>query len=300
MLSLKETQALTVYNKPFFVNEILAAIHPDIISVLVFDAMVKESRVYDLNTILTAMTRQIDISGFVPNLAGVYDDPQDVLEVLTCLGHKQLLKIAQVDAQTQEEIFNTLAGNRSTTLRALLVLDECQREVIEQLMQVRQHSQLAVTLRQTTEKALKDLYQHPENLSSSMFDEIFRYKDRLPIFEGEPRICYSKRVSNGAIVEVWQFFFMPKIKQIHLPAPFAHFTIGEVLNQMTPKIYQRELSDDDDFNPRSPAGFIGLLGKTGGALPRLIARQVKKNEQIRAQVMREQETAAALYEIFSR
>jgi hypothetical protein len=68
----RTTQALTVYKKPFFVNELLKIIQPEAITPEIFADMVDESKVHEFNTILTAMTRQIDRSGVVPNLAGVY------------------------------------------------------------------------------------------------------------------------------------------------------------------------------------------------------------------------------------
>ncbi len=299
MEAVKTMESLTVFNKPFFVNELLRIVQPGSISPKMFAAIVKESRAFDLNTMLTAMTRQIDLSGIVPNLAGVYEDPQDVLEVLMNLGHAQLIKIARFDADLQEQVFETLKGNQGTTLRALLVLDECQREVIGQLLEVRQQSPLALALRQATEEALIALYRNPHNLYSPMFDDVIGYDERSVMYTGEPHICYHQHMYGGSVVEIWQFFFMPKLETIRLPKPFEKYRVGEILNRITPKAYQRGYVDDDQFNPRTPAGFMGLLGKVGGALPRLIARQVKKNEQLREQFMREEAYASALYELFS-
>jgi len=296
----RTSEALTVYNKPFFVNELLRIIQPGSITQEMFAEMVNESRAHDINTLLTAMTRQIDRSGVVPNLAGVYDDPQDVLEVLMNLGHVQLLKVTRFDPEMQMEIFETLKGNQGITLRALLVLDECQREVISQLIQVRQQSPLALALRQANEHALKELYKYPENLHSQMFDEVISLADRCMIYTGEPNICYPNREYQGGVVEVWQFFFMPKIGEIRLPAPFERHKVGEILERITPRLYKRGYVDDTQYDPRTPSGFMGLLGKVGGALPRLIARQVKKNEQLREQVMREEAKSTALYDLFSR
>jgi hypothetical protein len=300
MENIKTVATLTVYNKPFFVNELLRNIQPDSIKPKLFAEMVKESRTFDINTMLTAMTRQIDCSGVVPNLAGVYDDPEDVLEMLMNLGHVQLMKIAQLDHELQNEVFETLKGGPDTTLRGLLVLDECQAEIIGQLMQVRQRSALALAMRRATEEALKDLYKKKRNLCSSTFDSVISYDDRRMLYNGEPCICYLKHVYRGHVVEVWQYFFMPKLDDIRLPAPFERYCAGKLLTHITPKDFRRGYVDDAKFDPRTPSGFIGLLGKVGGALPRLIARHVKKNELLRQQVMREEEIAAALRELFSR
>ncbi|MDD1751016.1 MAG: hypothetical protein LUO89_14225 [Methanothrix sp.] len=299
MLAFNTTDRLAVYNKPFFVNELLAAIYPEHITHGMFDEMVKDSRVYDLSTILTAMTRQIDISGFTPNLAGVLDNPQEVLELLANLGHLQLLKISTCDPELQKEIFNTLAGTRCT-LRALLILDESQREVINQLIQIRQQSKLALVIRKVTEDALRDLYRNPMKLRSYPFDKAICFHDRSPLYQREPRICYPKRVKDGAVVEVWQLFYMPMIGRIRLPETFGKLSVKQVLSAITPDIYRRKNLEDYKFDPRTPFGFMGLLGKVGGALPRLIASQVRKNEQFREKVIQEQELARSLYESYCR
>jgi hypothetical protein len=295
-----KTYPETVFNKPFFVNELLAAIRPDVITPQMFEAMVRESRAFDLNTMLTAVTRQIDVTGLVPNLAGIFEDAQDVLEELTNLGHFQLMKIGRLDADLQTEVYATLKGTPQTSLRALLVLDEIQGEIIQHLLQLRQLSHLAMAIRQATEAALRSLYQQPIDLGSATFDGLVGYEDRLQLQQGEPRICYRKRVSEGAVVEVWQYFFMPKIGEIQLANPFGNSTVGRVVQSITPHVFLRKFVDDSRFDPRTPVGFIGLVGKVGGAFPRLIARQVKENAVYREQVMHEQEAARVLYELYSR
>ncbi len=290
---------LTVYNKPFFVNELLAAIRPDRITHEMFDEMVNDSRVYDLGTMLTAMTRQIDSSGIIPNLAGSADNPQEVLEILANLGHLQLIKILQREPAFQSEIFDTLDGTRCT-LRALLILDEAQREVIGKLSQLRQQSPLALAFRQATEEALRDLYRDPRKLKSTLFDKTISYHDRSPLYQKEPRICYPKRIKDEVVVEIWQFFFIPVLAKIRLPDPFGPLSAGRVLEKITPDIYKRKNKDEKKFDPRTPLGFMGLLGKVGGALPQLIANQVRKNEVLKSKAMLEQEMARSLYETYCR
>jgi len=294
-----EADVVTVFNKPPFVNELLAAILPEHITLKMFNEMVKESRVYDLSTILTAMTRQIDYSGLVPNLAGIYDDPQEVLIELMGLGYRQLSEILQLDSEIQTEIFDTLKGIRCT-LRALVILDERQREVISQLTHLRQQSALALAIRQSNEQALRELYKNPRDLGSCMFDEVIGYKESLALYQKEPRICYRKRDTEGNVVEVWQYYFMPRISKIRLPKEFGKLTVGQVVDQITPNVYKRSLGEDSRFDPRTPTGFMGLLGKVGGALPRLIARQVERNQHLRAHAMREEEIAEILFELFYR
>jgi len=294
---IKISARLTVYNKPFFVNELLAAIRPECITHEMFDDMVKDSRIYDLSTILTAMTRQIDSSGIIPNLAGIADGPQEVLEILANLGHEELIKISKCEIAFQNEIFETLDGTRCT-LRALLILDEAQRQVISKLSQLRQQSDLALAIRRVTEEVLKNLYRNPLKLKSYPFDKTICYHDRSPLYQREPRICYPKRVRDGAVVEVWQFYFMPALEKIRLPAQFGNLSIKQVLGRITPDIYKRKNKEVIKFDPRTPLGFMGLLGKVGGALPQLIASQVRRNEKLREKVMHEQELARSLYDTY--
>lgn len=60
------TEIFTVYNKPPFINEILSVIKPETLSVRDFKRLIEESSIYDVNTMLTAMTREMDVSGLVP------------------------------------------------------------------------------------------------------------------------------------------------------------------------------------------------------------------------------------------
>jgi hypothetical protein len=300
MDSAKLMDKITVYNKPFFVNELLRIIQPGVMTPTLFDRLVTESREFEPATILTAMTRQIDCSGLVPNLAGMCSNPEEVLEVLVNLGHAQLLKIAQLEADLQAEVFDTLMGDPETSLRGLMVLDDCQRRVVAQLAELRQRSHFALALRQATENALYELFRDPVRVHNPMFDKNIAYEDRAIIYSGEPHICYFKHIQDDAVMEVWQYFSMPKLANIDLPEPYSRFSVEDVLDEVTPRIFRRGETDDARFDPRKPIGFIGLLGKVGGALPRLIARQIKQDEQIHARIMREEELASALYTLFSR
>jgi hypothetical protein len=293
----KPLQVLTVYNKPFFVNELLRILQPNEISPKVFTEMVSDSRPYDQNTILTAMNRQIDNSGLVPCLAGTYEDPQDVLEALLNFGHQQLIRISRLDPEMQIEVFETLKGDHETSLRALMILDECHEEVIHHLDLVKQRSPLAQAIDAGAKKALVDLYMNPKNVASPMFDDVVAYQDRSVMYAGEPHISYPKHMYEGAVVEVWQFFFMPAVDHISLAEPFSRHCVGEELRKITPKVFRRGIINDNDYNPRTPAGFIGLLGKVGGALPKLIARQVKKNAVLHERVMREEAISSWLYDL---
>ncbi len=299
MRTITATNVASVYNNPPLVNEILDEMRPDGITPRTFARMVEDSREFDLGTILTAMTRQIDLSGLIPNLVGTCDDPQDTLEILANLGHAQLMEICHLDVGLQVEVFAALKGGRCT-LRALLALDECQHAVIDCLSSYRQRSPLAQAFRQATETALRELYHHPEKMVSDIFDRVISYRDLRVLYQGVPRICYTSRLRNGILAEVWQYFFIPRLERVRLPAPYQALTTAGILERITPHIYNRRLSDDRRFDPHTPTGFIGLLGKVGGALPRLLVRQAEKNELLRKQRASEYELAENLYGLFSR
>jgi hypothetical protein len=99
--------------------------------------------------------------------------------------------------------------------------------------------------------------------------------------------------------EVWQYYFLPDSYQISLPLPYRSLTVGSVLEEITPEIYKRVDGNEMIFDPRTPSGFMGLLGKVGGAMPRLIARQIKADEHLLKRVMREEEVSGVLYELFT-
>jgi hypothetical protein len=293
-----ELHFVTIYNKPPFINEILKEYAPAKLSQRVIEGLIKEAEPYDLGSIMTALSRRMDTSGFVPDLAGIYSNPQDVLEYLTEQGHEQLMFIAKQDPDLQDEIFETLNGS-GFSLRALLLLDKIQQNVVYQLQEMRHSSSLAQALRHVNEQALRELYSHPERLISAVFDRVVSLEERSRLKRGEPLICYQVQSREEAVNEVWQYYFLPDAYQISLPLPYRSLTVGSVLEEITPEIYKRVDGNEMIFDPRTPSGFMGLLGKVGGAMPRLIARQIKADEHLLKRVMREEEVSGVLYELFT-
>jgi len=260
---------------------------------------VEESSIYDVNTMLTAMTREMDVSGLVPNLAGSCNDPQEVLKVMTDIGHKQLMTLSNMGKEIQIEVQETLTG-RDFSMRAMVILDEIQKNVIDELTAIRQKSPLALAVRQATEVALRLLYKSPTKIHSEIFDKAIRLDERDVLEHGEPRISYPRLVIDGNIHEVWQYFQIPHVEKVRLPGHFSKLTVGQVLECITPEFYIRDSRYDDRYDPESPVGFMGLLGKVGNALPRLILAQVKRNNRIKEMVLREDAVARALYELFTK
>lgn len=293
------SEVYTVYNKPPFINEILSVIKPETLSVRDFKRLVEESSIYDVNTMLTAMTREMDVSGLVPNLAGSCNDPQEVLKVMTDIGHKQLMTLSNMGKEIQIEVQETLTG-RDFSMRAMVILDEIQKNVIDELTAIRQKSPLALAVRQATEVALRLLYKSPTKIHSEIFDKAIRLDERDVLEHGEPRISYPRHVIDGNIHEVWQYFQIPHVEKVRLPGHFSKLTVGQVLECITPEFYIRDSRYDDRYDPESPVGFMGLLGKVGNALPRLILAQVKRNNRIKEMVLREDAVARALYELFTK
>lgn len=289
----------TVYNKPPFINEILDVIKPETLSVRDFNRLIEESSIYDVNAMLTAMTREMDVSGLVPNLAGTCNDPQEVLKILTDISNKQLISLAEMEKEIQQEVHETLTG-RDFSMRAIVILDEIQKDVIRELTVIRQRSPLALAVRQASEEALRQLYQSPIKIHSDVFDKAIRLDERDVLEHGAPRISYPRHVVDGNVTEVWQYFQIPHVQKIRLPGHFGKFTVGQVLESITPEFYIRDSRYDDKYDPESPVGFLGLLGKVGNALVRLIVTQVKRNGRIKEMVLREDAVARALYELFTR
>lgn len=288
----------TVYNKPPFVNEILAAVKPDILSIVDFRKLIEESSKFDINTMLTAMTREVDVSGLVPNLAGSCGDAEEVLKSLTEIGHKHLLTINSLEKDIRTEVLETLTGS-DFSLRAMLILDEIQGNVIAQLMPIRKKWPLATAVRQASEAALRELYKTPIKIHSDVFDKAILLNEREVLKQGEPRICYPSVVVDGGVLEVWQYFHLPKLENVILPGHFSKFTMRQVLENITPKFYIKNSSYDDRYDPESPVGFMGLLGKVGNALPRLFVAQIKRNYRLNELIQKENTISRALYELFT-
>jgi hypothetical protein len=293
------TEIFTVYNKPPFINEILSVIKPETLSVRDFNRLIEESSIYDVNAMLTAMTREMDVSGLVPNLVGTCNDPQETLKVLTDISHKQLMSINEMEPEIQQEVRETLTG-RDFSMRAIVILDEIQKNVIADLTAIRQKSPLALAVRQASDDALRQLYKSPIKIRSEIFDKAIRMEERDVLEHGVPRISYPRHVVDGDVVEVWQYYQIPHVQKVRLTGHFGKLTVGQVLESITPEFYIRDSRYDDRYDPESPVGFLGLLGKVGNALVRLIITQVKRNSRIKEMVLQEDAMARALYELFTR
>lgn len=292
------SEIFTVFNNPPFINEILSVIKPETLSIRDFDKLIEESSIYDVNNMLTAMTREIDISGLVPNLAGTCNDPQESLNILTEISHRQLMYLTGLGKEIQQEVFDTLKGS-DFSMRAIVILDDIQRNVIEELTIIRKRSDLAMAMRQACEDALGQLYKSPLKIRSEIFDKAIRLDERVVLEHGVPRISYPRQMKGVDVVEVWQYYHLPHIRTVHLPGHFGKLTVGQVLENITPEFYIRDSRYDDQYDPDSPVGFLGLLGKVGNALVRMIITQVKRNTRIKEMVLREDSVAKALYELFT-
>ena len=292
------SEVYTVFNYPPFINEIIATIRPEKLSVREFNKIIQESAIYDIKTMLTAITRQKDVSGLVPNFAGICNDYKEVFKAMTDIGHQELMTLSTLDKDIQVEVNETLTGC-DFSLRAMLVLDELQKDVIEKLTKIRQKSPLAMSIRQAAEDSLLLLYKSPNKMHSDIFDEAINYDDRVVLTRGEPRISYPREVVEDFVIQVWQYFLLPHAENIHLTGHFNKFTYSQILDNLTPEFYIRGSKYDEHYDPESPAGFLGLLGKVGNALPRLIVKQVKQNARINEMIMKEDAVSRALFELFT-
>lgn|GEM_PF-1936951 len=297
-MATEKSAVYTVFNRPPYINEILTELKPDALSARDFRLLVEEASVYDIHTLLTYMTRELDVSGLVPNLAGVCTSAQEVLKVMADLGHSQLMHLHALEPDLRREAMDALIGN-DCSLRALLILDDAQRAIVSQLLTYRRGSELALAIRQAMENHLRLLYSSPIKIRSEVFDRALTVDTLDPQMHGIPRICYPYRAEGGDVREVWQYFHLPSLDRIQLDGHFSHLTVREVLTSLTPDFYLRDSQYDDHFDPESPIGFMGLLGKVGGALPRMIVEMVRRNCRVQALVQRDELAARALYELFT-
>ncbi|MBA4420581.1 MAG: hypothetical protein C0391_05490 [Anaerolinea sp.] len=299
MTTTASTPEYTVYNKPPFINEILAVIRPEALTARDFRGLVEAASIYDINTMLMDMTREYDVSGMVPNLAGTCTNPQEVLKVYTDIAHQQLTRLAGMEPEIRVEVLETLTGS-DFSMRSLVILDDIQRDVIGQLTTIRQGATLALAVRQVMVDALRLLYRTPIKIRSEIFDEALNMEELETQTHGVPRICYPRLSVEGEIREVWQYFHLPRVEHVRLPAHFSRLNVKQVLESLTPDFYIRDSKYDGHYDPESPVGFMGLLGKIGNALPRIVVEQVKRNARIKEMVMREDAISRALYELFTR
>jgi len=294
-----KTEEYTVYNKPPYINEILTVIRPKNLNEQEFTALIRASSIYDINTMMMTMTREYDVSGMVPNLVGVCKGPQEVLKVYTDIAHSQLTVLANEGRDIYNEVVQTLTG-QDFSIRALVILDDIQRNVISRMLTYRQSSDLALATRQAMEDALRKLYSTPVKIRSEIFDKALRLGELDGQWQGVPNICYPRLIQNGEVREVWQYYHLPRVEFIRLPGHQQKLTVMQELKILTPDFYIRDSSYDDHYDPESPIGFMGLLGKIGNALPRMVVELLKRNDQITRQVLREDEVSNVLYELFTR
>jgi hypothetical protein len=209
------------------------------------------------------------------------------------------MSINEMEPEIQQEVRETLTG-RDFSMRAIVILDEIQKNVIADLTAIRQKSPLALAVRQASDDALRQLYKSPIKIRSEIFDKAIRMEERDVLEHGVPRISYPRHVVDGDVVEVWQYYQIPHVQKVRLTGHFGKLTVGQVLESITPEFYIRDSRYDDRYDPESPVGFLGLLGKVGNALVRLIITQVKRNSRIKEMVLQEDAMARALYELFTR
>ena len=297
------------------VDSILAI--PPGLSVEEVEPIIDKSHKFDVPTILTAMTGQVDGSGLAPNFVGVdrsllnpnfikaTSNAQDVLLELIKLGGDKLLEIREYPKDIQAEIFAALGGGKCT-LRALRLLDQIQGDIITRLRSIRDTSPIALAIRQANEKALYDLYANPDNRRlmishlnplavglRSIFAELEKN------YPSQPRIIYTiSKGPEGRVSHVSYSYYMPNIFKVRLGKDFRNASVGELVETITPDIYRKFEGENIQFDPKTPWGFIALLKDFGTPLPRIIAEQIKVDENLRKKVLSEQAKLDAIKNYF--
>lgn len=132
-----------------FVSE-LADLLPHGITKQMHRQLVIDSVGYNNPFLATQMTRQIDLSGLVPNVADVCNTPDEVLAILNPLATEQIQLIKQ--DPLREIIFKTLEGT-STSPMALKWLDTSLGKIINALRSKR--GPISLRMQQGAYDALK-------------------------------------------------------------------------------------------------------------------------------------------------
>jgi hypothetical protein len=91
---------------------------------------------------------------------------------------------------------------------------------------------------------------------------------------------------------------MPNIFKVRLGKDFRNASIGELVEYITPDIYRKFEGENIQFDPKTPWGFIALLKDFGTPFPRLIADQIKADENLRKKVWSEQANLDAIRNYF--
>jgi hypothetical protein len=291
--------------------DFILAIPPGL-SVEEISPIIDKSHKFDIPTILTAMTGQVDMSGLAPNFAGVdrsllnpnfvkaTSNAQDVLLELIKLGGEKLLEIGEYPNDIKAEIFVAL-GSGKCTLRALNILDQVQGEIIARLRSIRETSPIALAIRQANEKALYNLYANPENrrlIISHLNPQAVGLKNiyaELDHYYSQPRIVYTiLKGPDGRASHVNYAYYLPNIFKVRLGKDFRNASVGELVETITPDIYRKFEGENIQFDPKSPWGFIALLRDFGTPFLRIIADQIKASEDLRKKVVSEQANLDAI------
>ena len=275
------------FGSPPFIDSLLAH-HPDVpISPKRFNAIVDESRGYEESFILVQMTRQVDVSGFVANLAGTCDRPADALAHLAALGKQELDTLQQkadIDEKIPNEVFETLLG-QNVTLRAVLILDDMQGDVVRKLTAIREGSPIALAFKEANKTALRDLYAREGELRRPF--HLLTTEEQMKLWSGKPRIGYARYDTNHAVHAVNHYFLRPDLRSVRIPA-FGNQTARDILTAITPDYFNRaHRTSDMHDNPQTPEGLIALLGKISHPLPRFIAEYLKKDTEVHQRILRE-------------
>jgi hypothetical protein len=198
------------------------------------------------------------------------------------------------------KIFEALGGGKCT-LRALSVLDQIQGDIITRLRSIRDTSPIALAIRQANEKALYDLYANPNNrrlMISHLNPQAVGLKNilaELDHYYSQPKILYTiSKGPEGRVSHINYTYYMPNIFKVRIGKDFRNASAGELVEYITPDIYRKFEGENIQFDPKTPWGFIALLKDFGTPFPRIVADQIKADENLRKKVLSEQANLDAI------
>ncbi len=321
---ISEALSYPVFKPDPFLNELLRLLKPQSLPLKDFDALIEKNIPSEEGTIRFATVRSIDITGFIPNLLGVCQTPEETLTRLHTIAHDQLETINGMPSQLREEVFHAMEG-KDTTLRAIKTLVHRQDAVMKNFEDIRNTSPLAQCVRQINTEAIKKLYagisRSGRREPLSIFDNIIKARpdtdgwERLDVlYTGEPRVCFVPSLKDNSVQYAYQYFIFPNLWKTLLAGPtFDAFikdhpdlkelrgqSVGHIIDAITPEIYKKEketLYQDPD--PRTLGGFMARVGIGGSSVYRDVSHWISSDEQRRKKAMEDDETAKNLHDFFT-
>jgi|GEM_PF-2556773 len=249
---------LTVTSSVPFARPLLAALpilrRNDFLPKIV-DGITEEDR---RREVMVQMVRQVDRTGFIPNLIGRFSRASEVEGFMHDIGQSQLDYLAGLGGAVEADVLRMLQGGTASS-RALLILDEMQHNLVTCLGESR--TPAAVTFRDQNSLTVIHAQYGLDDIGglNHYLEHMDEYKAHPPLLP----VWYSEVVEPGRdrVVDITQ-----RVRVYPMP-------LGAQLEAITPDVYRRGAATEPPVT--SPEGFLLQLGKVGSPAIRQVIREVK-------------------------